>query len=184
MRERHFAFFRHDTGEYVREWKGSVPEPAIDLRLTGDAREQALIAWATEVSGGRPGEIGLDVTPFGYPVGDFCWMHFDVIDRCLDWPVAHKFIQIDRATLQIDVNHASPRPVRSTPERLVIDITGTSLEPYHGHIFGRVVRREDGWALEPLRDPAIVPVPTQRALEAARIGFDLVTEPVRVLAHV
>lgn len=148
MTERHFAFFRQGTGDYIREWKGPVDEPDIDPMLVGDAREVAMNAWTTDVLQPQPGEIGLDVTQFGYPVGDFCWMRFDEVDRLLDWPVSHKFIQIDRATMQIDTNSDSPRPIRSTPERIVIDITGTPLEPYYGSIFGRLVVRDGRWWLE------------------------------------
>ena len=150
MIERHFAFFRQRTGEYIREWKGPVPEPNIDPLLVGDAREIALNQWVTDVSQPQPGEIGLDVTQFDYPVGDFCWMVFRQPEWLLDWPVMHRFIQIDRATMTINVNNESHRPVRSTPNKLVIDITGTAMEPYYGAIFGTLVVREGRWWLEPI----------------------------------
>lgn len=185
MIERHFAFFRQGTGEYVRDWRGPVPEPDIDPALVGEAREAVLNAWATDVSQPRPGEIGLDVTAFEYEVGDFCWMVFRQPERLLDWPVTHRFIQIDRAALVIHVNCESPRPIRSNADTIVIDITGTALEQFYGHLFGQLVRHKDHWALEPMRD-ASAPTQTQRALEAARIDldFELVTASLRELAHV
>jgi hypothetical protein len=142
---RHFAFFK--KGAYSREWEGQVPEQDIPDSLIGESRQQALNAWATEISHPQQGEIGLDVTHFGYPFGDFCWMTFDEVDRRLEWRIMHRYIQIDRSTWKIDANNESPRPVRSTPDKLVIDITGTVLEPYYGSLFGQLVKRDGGWHL-------------------------------------
>lgn len=181
---RHFAFFRQDTGEYVRESAGPVPDPDIDPALTGDARSAALNAWATDVSAPQAGEIGLDVTHIGWPIGDFCYCRFDVVDRSLHWGPPRYYVEIALDRMEIAANQESHRPVRSTdPTRLVIDITGTALEPLHGHLFGRLVRRSRHWALEPRHD-RLLAEPTQRALEAARIDLDMVTVPIRELAHV
>ena len=48
-------------------------------------------------------------------------------------------------TLEIVANQESHRPIRDgVPGQRVLDVTGTWLEPYHGNIFGRFVRRGEG----------------------------------------
>lgn len=135
---RHFAFFRQDTGEYIREIEIDAAMPYINPRLSKEIRQHILDSWATEISEPKENEIGLDVTQFDYPLGDFCWMVFDPVSRMLDWPNMHTFIEINRKTGMIFANVQSPRPVRSTENTLIIDITGTPFEQYYGKIFGPV----------------------------------------------
>lgn len=162
---RHFAFFDQTTGAYRREWRGEVGEPSIDP--SAPDRQRQLDDWTTAVSQPDPGEVGLDVTQFDYPVGDFCWMTFDAVDRRLDWPEMHTFVEIDLDTLEIVGNQQSPRPIRSHDRRLIVDITDSPLAAYYGRIFGRLVRRAGQWRLDPLVDEVLIPAPTRAALMAA-----------------
>jgi len=180
MSTRHFAFFRQDDGTCTREWSGPVPEPEIDPLLVGDARLAALNAWQQTVAPAEPGEVGLDVTFIGWPVGDFCYCVFDAVGRRLEWGPERYYIEINTTTLEIVANTQSHRPIRdAVPGQHVIDITGTCLEPYHGRIFGTVVRRGDTWGLDPVRDTDVIPATVQRQLEAARLDLNLIqTDPV------
>ena len=167
---RHFAFFQQRTGNYVREWKGPVDPPLVDSALSGDAREAALNRWATRVSYPELNEIGLDVTHIGWPVGDFCYCHFDEVERRLEFGLPRHYIEVRLDTLEIVANQESHRPIQdSVPGQRVIDITGTCLEPLHGHIFGRFVKRGHGWAIEP---SPVVPIDVRLSL--AEVPIDII----------
>jgi hypothetical protein len=144
---RHFAFF-DVAGRWTREWAGPVPAPDLDESGARDVRTAALIAWATRVAPPHPGEQGLDVTPCGYPVGDFVWARWNSVDRILDFPVMHRFVLIDRESGWIAANHESGRPVRGNDRHVVVDITGTALEDDFGCIFGRLRRHRSRWILD------------------------------------
>ena len=147
---RHFAFFRQLTGEYIREWAGPVPAPSAWVTRLG--WPWLLNRWATLVSQPQRGEIGLDVTHIGWPVGDFCYCTCDVVDRRLDCGPPRHYIEVHLTTGEIVANQESHRPIRSAvPGQRVLDITGTALEPYHGQLFGRFVPFEGRLIFEPAR---------------------------------
>lgn len=204
---RHFAWFNAETGRWIGEWAGHVPAPRIAGRVTGERRHLLLNDWQQAVQrlitpAGSPypaadevwderayddcpdgGAVCLDVTSFAWPVGDHIWHRFDAVSLGLVWGPDHRFIQIDVERMEVDVNSQSSRPVRSTPSKCVIDITGTPLEALHGHLFGRLTREGRGWilaaaprttgALMPA-DDALAPLVTE-ALESARLELDLAT---------
>lgn len=159
---RHFAFFSQETGAYIREWRGPVaPSPR---RATRDE----LDAWATSVSCPDDGEVGLDVTAIGWPVGDFCYCRLDLAQDppLLEWGPPRHYVEIDLSTMAIVANQESHRPVRANPGRVVVDITGTALEPLWGSLFGRLRRRDGRIAVVPPRalgeapmhlDPLVLP---------------------------
>lgn len=163
--ERHFAFFDAVTGVYVREWRG--PVEAYRPRWWHGQRERD--RWATRVSRPAPGEVGLDVTHIGWPVGDFCYCRFDSVDRMLDWGPPRYYIQIhDR---EIIANQESHRPIYGEG---ILDITGTALEPFHGRLFGRLTRVDGRWRLA-----STAPLPA-----LAEAELDLVTlRQMGALAH-
>lgn len=102
--------------------------------------------WATAVSQPEANEIGLDVTRFNWPVGDFQWSRFDIVDSALLVEEPHHFIQLERATSRIDAGSTSARPIRDSAKKAILEITGTPLEAIRDSLFGAVVRR-DGRAL-------------------------------------
>lgn len=164
---RHFAFFSQTDGAYIREAAGDVPEPRIPAWVNGSIRLALLDRWATKVSQPRPGEIGLDVTQFDYPLGDFAWSSFDLVDRRLDWVEPHYWIEGDIAERRLVANTASPRPIRSHDTRLVLDVTGTPLQQHHGHLFGAVKRDGDCLVFEQDgREPLRIRLPEPRQLAA------------------
>lgn len=173
MVERHFAWFRAETGAWIGEWRGRVPAPAIPPVAIGHARQmllndwtqqtQRLItptrspyemqsqAWDLDAWDDCPagGAVCLDVTMYGWPVGDFAWAIFDGVDRLLDFRQMRTCLQVTPATVTLDAVARSPRPIRSTADKLIGDITGTSLEPFADHLFGRFVRRQGRIVFEP-----------------------------------
>lgn len=200
---RHLAFFNCESGDWIGEWAGHVPVPRLPPGVIGDARTLVLNAWIHEVqrlitpSGSpyelvaqewdlaawdecpRGGAVCLDVTHFSWPVSDQRWHRWVQADFALDWPDHRLFIKVERAALALDSNVASSRPVRSTPEQGVVDITGTRLEPFHGRIFGHLRRDDAGriW-LQPF-DGAAMPEETRCALQSAPLDLDLVVAPVK-----
>lgn len=182
----HLAWFlrrsvREDVGQWIGEWAGYVSAPHEPiLRRSGDARLRALDRWTHDVqrlitpygsawetvdstwdanryeSCPEGGAVCLDVTRFGWPVGDHVWHSWDDLHRSLDWPEAsgHRFIEIDVATLRVVAQQHSHRPVRdAVPGQKVFDITGTPFERAWGGIHGRFVRRENGlWRFDPSND--------------------------------
>lgn len=197
--ERHLAWFRLDTGYWLGEWRGAVPAPTVPPELLGEARLQFLNAWLQRVQqfitpAGAPwdtqasvwneaawddcppgGAVCLDVSMYGWPVGDFRWAVFDGVDRLLDFRDQRTYLQLRPATARIDAHGRSPRPIRSTPDAVMADVTGTPLEPVAGHLLGQW-RRHDGrlvWvpddAHATLPDPAMLslagPTPVLALLE-------------------
>ena len=125
------------------------------------------------------GAVCLDVARFGWPVGDHRWNIWNDTQRLLDWPESsvHRFIEVQMDTMEVIANQSSHRPVRpGWPGRLVLDITGSRLEPFHGEIFGRFVRRDEGWYLDPCVWTAGVRTPRQ--LTESPIDLDLFAVPV------
>jgi hypothetical protein len=51
----------------------------------------------------------------------------------------------------LDASAHSPRPVRSTPQKLVADVTGTPLEPWVDRLHGQLVRRDGRIVFEPFQ---------------------------------
>lgn len=202
MVTRHLAWFNVQTGAYIGEWQGLVPTPLLPPSLIGDARLMVLNEWLQQVQrvitpSGSPypvtwqswdldawddcpdgGAVCLDVTMYQWPVGDFVWAQFDDVDRRLDFREMRKYLEITTSTLMLDANHASPRPVRSTPDKAVIDITGTPLGQLHGRLFGRLVKRDGTVRLE--GHPHIG---VQRVLEAARVDLTPVREATKEMVH-
>lgn len=165
----HLAWFDR-RGWWIGEWAGYLPQPpALRTGERTDDREQRMAAWldalqaqivpyaapfqtiAEEWDGDaraaieRSGEqVCLDVTRFGWPVGDHVWHRWINRERLLDWGPEHTFIELRLDTLAIVANQTSHRPVRSAvPGQVVIDITGTPWEAFHGDLFGRFVREGD-----------------------------------------
>ena len=84
-------------------------------------------------------------------MGDFQWAVFDGVDRLLDFREMRAYLQLTPATATLDASVRSPRPVRSTPQKLVADVTGTPLEPWIDHLHGRPARRDGGIVFAPFR---------------------------------
>lgn len=122
--------------------------------------------------------MSLDVTAFGWPVGDHVWHRWDDTRRFLDWPEAriHRFIELDRQSLAVMAQQESHRPVRSSiPGRVVIDITGTPLEAFHGDLIGRFVPCDTGWRFEPYAGPLCLPMQRRLALSAVPLSAQIET---------
>jgi hypothetical protein len=134
---RHFAYYSQADGSYVREVQLPGVPPAWIAALPGALRDYAFSRWSHRRASPRPGEVALDVTQFDYPVGDFCWsvLRFGDGDDgkpLLDFPTEHTFLQLVRVTGSVRAWWRSPRPVRSTEELWVLDVTGTALEALYG----------------------------------------------------
>lgn len=197
MIERHFAFFDRVKGCWLGEWRGVVPSPDIPLAITGDARLGFMDQWQQRVTQNlhrfkvdaaifdqpafdacpKDGAVCLDVTRFGWPVGDHIWHKWNDVDRFLDWGDDHTFIEIDTGQRQIVANQKSHRPIRSSQGRCIIDITGTALASYYGSIFGTLEKGSKGWMIRPHE---YLPVPVQRAISGAVVPLPLteLTAPV------
>lgn len=177
----HLAWFLRRAspgGQWIGEWAGYAPMPhETILRRHGEARCRALDQWThavqryiTPEGAAWPtveaiwnadryeacptgGAVCLDVTRFGWPVGDHVWHRWDDITRELGWPDAsgHRFLEIDVPTLLVLGQVHSHRPVRDAVlGQKVFDITGTPFEWAWGGIHGRFVRRDNGlWGFEP-----------------------------------
>ena len=171
---RHFAWFHRHTGLWLAEWRGDIPSHGIPHSVVGDERIRRLNAWqqhwvqrlgecetldevreAERWDACRPGEaVCLDVTQFGWPIGDHIWHVWNDTDRRIDWPESstHLFVEVDVPTLRVVANQRSHRPIRdAVVGQHVIDITGTPWAAYHGQIWGRFVWRKDEqrWGFEP-----------------------------------
>lgn len=175
MTERHFAWFRQEDGRWIGEWQGRVPAPVVPPSLTGEARLMVLNEWLQQVQRGITpfasayatsaqawdldawddcppgGAVCLDVTMYNWPVGDFSWSVFDGVDRLLDFREMRTYLQLTPATATLDASLHSPRPVRSMPQKLVADVTGTPLAPWIDQLHGRLVRRDGRIVFEPFR---------------------------------
>ena len=172
---RHFAWFNVESGAWIGEWLGTVPAPSVPPSLIGDARLMLLNEWQQQVQrmitpSGSPyvmceqvwdldawdncpdsGAVCLDVTLYQWPVGDFYYAIFDGVDRILDFREMRTFLQMTPARATLDAHTKSPRPVRSTPTKLVVDITGTPLEPWVDRLDGQFVKRDGRIVFEPSR---------------------------------
>lgn len=173
--ERHLAWFNVETGAWIGEWLGRVPSPIVPPSMIGDARTMVLNEWQQQTQrlitpAGSPyqmqdqawdldawddcppgGAVCLDVTMYNWPVGDFRWAVFDGVDRLLDFREMRAYLELTPATAMLDASVHSPRPVRSTPDKLVADLTGTPLEPWIDHLHGQLVRRDGQIVFEPFR---------------------------------
>ena len=180
MVERHFAWFNVETGAWIGDWMGRVSAPVVAPSLIGDARRMFLHEWQQQAtryvtpSGSHDpdaqacwnldawddcpdgGAVCLDVTMYRWPVGDFAWAVFDGVDRLLDFREMRTYLEVTRARATLDASVRSPRLVRSTPQKLVIDVTGTILEPFSDRLFGRLVRRDGRLVFEPF-EPGTLP---------------------------
>lgn len=192
---RHLAWFNAQTGDWIGEWQGLVPAPVVPPALLGEARLTLLNAWLHAVQaritpGGAAypthgelwnrdawddcppgGAVCLDVTLYAWPVGDFIWARFDHVDRRLEFPEMRRYLQVAPDTCCLDANTESPRPVRSTRAKAVLDITGTPLEAFYGQLFGSLVRRRGELVLESAHAAGGHVALVQRALEAAQIDL-------------
>lgn len=165
---RHLAWFHTRTGVWIGEWAGRVPAPLVPSWAGPDARARALNRWlhATQTritpagcadtyhavdqvwsldawDDCGPGEaVCLDVTLFAWPVGDHRWHVWDDTDRRLLWPEVKLNIQITSA--RIGANGSGSRPVMSSRDKLVIDITNTPAAAFHGQLFGQLRRDDNG----------------------------------------
>jgi len=97
------------------------------------------------------GAVCLDVTMYGWPVGDFYWSVFDGVDRLIDFREMRAYLQLTPATATLDASLHSPRIARSTPQKFITDVTGTPLEPWIDQLHGRLVRRDGRIMFEPFR---------------------------------
>lgn len=172
---RHLAWFRVETGRWIGEWQGAVPAPVVPPSLIGDARRLVLNEWLQQTQRGITpfasaystmaqawdldawddcppgGAVCLDVTMYCWPAGDFYWAVFDGVDRLLDFREMRAWLELTPALAMLDASVRSPRPVRSTPQKLVADVTGTPLEPWVDWLHGRLVRRDGRIVFEPVR---------------------------------
>lgn len=160
---RHYAWFDSTTGAYLDDRILDVPLPDIAHSLVGEARQQALNEWQQAMVG-LPRTACLDVTQFAYPEGDFVRARFDLVDRALLWDddALRCYAQVNRA-LRLYCYVTSHRPIRSTPERLVLDVSGTVLEQQFlagNALFGHFAKLDGKWtftaqdANEPLALPS------------------------------
>ena len=197
---RHFAWFHRHDGHWLGEWAGDVPAPHLPAEMIGDLRQMALNRWQQGIAvqitpTGAPwpacatvwndaawaacppgGAVCLDVTPFGWPVGDHVWHQWHEAAHRLDWGDEHLFIELRTDTLDVIANQRSHRPIRDArPDQRMVDITGTALAPFHGTIFGRFVRRGARWRFRPLRT---VPPVIRRALARTSPPFLPLLYPV------
>jgi len=168
MVTRHFVFFDQTDGSYIREWRGPVQTPTLPPGLSSEVRKSMLNLWATAVSEPEANEIGLDVTQFNWPVGDFQWSCFDLVDQALLVEEPHHFIQLERATACIDAGVTSARPVRDSETKAILEITGTPLEAIRHSLFGQV-RRQDGQALLLRQAGEPIPLDLGHMIEHERI---------------
>ncbi len=166
MVERHFAWFRLDGGRWLGEWAGHVPATVMPIGLIGNARLHVLNEWLQHVQRGispcasryemraqswdvdgwencpSGGAVCLDVTLYGWPVGDFRWAIFDGVDRFLDFRDMRTYLELSASTIQIDVTARSARPIRSTDTKRIADITGTVFESWIDRLRGQFIKRD------------------------------------------
>lgn len=166
MVARHLAWFNVEDGRWIGEWEGQVPAAVVPPSLIGDARLMLLNEWTQQTQrlitpNGSPyemqeqawdldawddcppgGAVCLDVTMYGWPVGDFQWACFSGVDRLLDFRDMRAYLEVTPQIAMLDASVRSPRQVFSTPTKLIADVTGTALEPFVGQIHGRFARRD------------------------------------------
>lgn len=196
-RARHLAWFNTETGGWIGEWMGHLPAPVVPSTVTEEGRLQMLNAWLQDAQrlitpAGSPyavtaqlwdldawddcpdgAAVCLDTTRYGWPVGDFQWAVFDGWDRLLDFREMRAYLELTPATAMLDASVHGPRPVRSTPEKIVADVTGTPLEPWVDQLHGRLIRRDGRIVFEPFWPgvpEAVVLSITDRTLDLALLG--------------
>jgi hypothetical protein len=174
MIDLHVAYFAQADGSWIREAHGLVEAPDLDPTLMGEARLGALNAWQQRVAPAGRGEVGLDVTGFGWPLGQFRYCRFDIKDRRLDWGPPRAYIEIDLRSRMVVANVRTHLPiVPAVPGQVILDITGTAWEPYHGRVFGVLTRTPAGWMVQPGGEPtpalAATVLPTLPALARPRL---------------
>lgn len=149
MARRHFAYFAQADGSYLREQLADGPAaPAWYAWMAPALRRQLVQRWAHRLARPARGEVAIDVSSFDYPLGDFRWavLRFGDGDGgrpLLDFPVVRTFMQIDRVSSQLVGWARSSRPIRSTANRVVLDVTGTTWEAVYG-VFGQFGRMPGG----------------------------------------
>jgi hypothetical protein len=197
---RHLAWFRIDDGQWLGEWRGDLAPPPVHLLMQGgESRAIGLNAWLHEIQRlisptGSPyacgeqawdqgawddcpagGAVCLDVTKFGWPVGDQRCHVWDTVEAGIDYPYMREFIQIDRESRQIDANQSSSRFIRPTEQKAILDITGTELALFHRSIAGTLTREHGRWVLTGA--PPHVADGIQHALDAGDIDIDEALAP-------
>lgn len=197
----HLAWFSRYTGCWIGEWCGYVPSPQITPTLSPAQHAHALQDWQQSIAcritpDGAPfdtlesawdgdqweecpsgGAVCLDVTRFGWPVGDHQWSVWNDAHRSLDWGDYHQFLQIGMATLRIEANQSSHRPIRGTAQHRVFDITGLPIAKFHGRLFGQFVWNGGRWHFIPDGTHRALPHDAApRELSAGDLEMALMTE--------
>jgi hypothetical protein len=192
---RHLCWFRLEDGQWLGEWRGHLQSPPTHLLAqVGDARAIGMNAWLQDAQrlitpSGSPyethdhcwdlsawddcpagGAVCVDVTRFNWPLGDQYFHAWNTIDAGIEYPSERKYIQLDRASRAIDVNQTSSRAIRPTAEKALLDITGTALEPFHGHITGKLSNTNGRWVLTGA--PAHVADGIQYSLDTGQTKID------------
>lgn len=199
MTDRHFAWFCVETGQWLGEWAGRVPAPVLPSSVLGDARLMLLNEWAQQTQSritpsGSPyqmhaqawdmsawddcpvgGAVCLDVTMYGWPVGDFFWAVFDGVDRRLDFRETRTFLEMSTDRLRLDASVRSARPVRATDAKRIADVTGTALEPWFGRLHGQFVKRDGRIVFAP-DNPHALPEAVTASLTDRNPGLPFVRE--------
>lgn len=182
---RHWAYFARVGGQCLWECDGQYPRPpSLPVDWAKDRRDRALNEWAQRVRPALPthlvpegGYVCLDVTQFGWPVGDHIWHVWNDVDRMLDWPDDHLFIQVDMSQFAIVGNQRSHRPIREAlPGQRIFDITGTPLARFHGRLFGFLRRVDDRWTLLP---SLTLPAEDRFLLSEAKLDLSPVVAPIQ-----
>jgi hypothetical protein len=205
MSLRHLAWFRIDDGQWLGEWRGDLAPPPVHLLMQGgDARRIGMNAWLHEIQRlitplGSPyacveqvwdhvawdecpdgGAVCVDVTKFGWPVGDQRFHVWDTVEAGIDYPDMREFIQVDRESHRIDANQSSSRSIRSSPEKAMLDITGTALAPFHRALTGTLSHEPGRWTIADA--PAHIADGVRHALDAGGVDIDGALAPQKVLA--
>jgi hypothetical protein len=173
---RHLTFFRAEDGQWLGEWQGEVPAPPINvLSLVGDQRTLALNAWLHETQqmitpSGSPypmideawdldawndcpehGAVCVDTSSYNWPVFHQRFHLWNAIDQGIEYPDSRHYLQIDTRRREIVANTTSSRPIRASvgnPDTTILDITGSSLQEFHGSLLGPLDRHgERRWVL-------------------------------------
>ena len=205
--ERHLAWLRVETGAWIGEWSGSLPFPVVPPFLVGDARMVLMNEWLHRAQRGitpygspHPvseeawdrdawedcppgGAVCLDVTMYGWPVGDFRWSCFDGTDRVVDFRDVRTYLEVSTETAQLDINLRSARQCLPTPTKLIADVTGTPMADLFGRLHGQLVRRDGRFVFLPSFEvpEAVVALLTDRNCDVE--GITRTLDPERVPVH-
>ena len=200
MTWRHLCWFRLDDGQWLGEWRGRLPSPPTHLLAqVGDARMIGLNAWLQDAQRmitpeGSPyetnehcwdlaawddcpngGAVCVDVTKFHWPIGDQYFHRWDTVSAGIESSQVRKYIQVDRASREIDANQSSSRFVRPTEQKAILDITGTNLAQFHGDIHGTLTCGNGRWVLT--GSPAHVAQGIQHALDDSAVDIQAALLP-------